>query len=223
MATFHRLPFAGADRVVGLVKGAPDVVLSRCGGVLMADGTRESIDIHQGEIIAANDELARRGLRVLAMAVHVLDPEESAALESDPMAQVQDLTFVGLVGIIDPLRPEAVEAVRIAQRAGIDVRMITGDHLVTATAIGEQLGLGPGGTTGADMATKLQEVSGGSGDGEKCTSFADCADIILGGGVADYDGYSGPITFDEAGDPTEASIGIFQYGADNMYTRIETR
>ena len=83
--------------------------------------------------------------------------------------------------------------------------------------------LASGGTTGADMATKLQEVSGGSGDGEKCTSFADCADIILGGGVADYDGYSGPITFDEAGDPTEASIGIFQYGADNMYTRIETR
>lgn len=157
MATFHRLPFAGADRVVGLVKGAPDVVLSRCGGVLMADGTRESIDIHQGEIIAANDELARRGLRVLAMAVHVLDPEESAALESDPMAQVQDLTFVGLVGIIDPLRPEAVEAVRVAQRAGIDVRMITGDHLVTATAVGEQLGLGPGGTTGADLARMSDE------------------------------------------------------------------
>jgi len=78
-------------------------------------------------------------------------------------------------------------------------------------------------TTGTDMATKLQEVSGGSGDGTKCTSFADCADIILGGGVADYDGYSGPITFDENGDPTQASIGIFQFGADNMHTRIDTR
>lgn len=78
-------------------------------------------------------------------------------------------------------------------------------------------------TTGADIAGKLQEVSGGSGKGEKCTSFAKCADIILGGGVADYDGYSGPITFDDAGDPTQASIGIFQYGADNMHTRIDTR
>lgn len=78
-------------------------------------------------------------------------------------------------------------------------------------------------TTGADIAGKLQEVSGGSGDGEKCTSYADCADIILGGGVADYDGYSGPVTFDENGDPTEASIGIFQYGADNTHTRIDTR
>ena len=78
-------------------------------------------------------------------------------------------------------------------------------------------------TTGADIATKLQEVSGGSGDGTKCTSFAECADIILEGGVADYDGYSGPVTFDENGDPTQASIGIFQYGADNTHTRVDTR
>lgn len=83
--------------------------------------------------------------------------------------------------------------------------------------------LAAGSTTGGDIATKLQEVSGGSGDGTKCTSFAECADIILEGGVADYDGYSGPITFDEAGDPTEASIGIFQYGADNTHTRVDTR
>jgi branched-chain amino acid transport system substrate-binding protein len=75
-------------------------------------------------------------------------------------------------------------------------------------------------TDAADVAAKLQEVSGGSGDGEKCTDFAACADIILEGGVADYDGYSGPITFDENGDPTEATIGIFQFGADNMNTRI---
>ncbi len=75
-------------------------------------------------------------------------------------------------------------------------------------------------TTGTAIAGKLQEVSGGSGDGTKCTTFAECADIILGGGVADYDGYSGPITFDEKGDPTEATIGIFQYGADNTHTRI---
>lgn len=80
-----------------------------------------------------------------------------------------------------------------------------------------------GSTEGPEIASKLQEVSGGSGEGEKCTSYAECADIILGGGVADYDGYSGPITFDENGDPTEASIGIFQYGADNTHTRIETR
>jgi len=74
-----------------------------------------------------------------------------------------------------------------------------------------------GSTDGKEIAAKLQEVSGGSGDGEKCTTFADCAKIIVGGGVADYDGVSGPITFDEVGDPTDASIGIYQYGEDNNY------
>jgi branched-chain amino acid transport system substrate-binding protein len=74
-----------------------------------------------------------------------------------------------------------------------------------------------GSTEGVDVAAELQEVSGGSGGGEKCTTFADCADIILSGGTADYDGISGPITFDEVGDPTEASIGIYVYGEDNNY------
>ncbi|GHF20426.1 ABC transporter substrate-binding protein [Pseudolysinimonas yzui] len=77
-----------------------------------------------------------------------------------------------------------------------------------------------GATEGVDVAAKLQEVSGGSGDGEKCTTYAECADIILSGGVADYDGISGPITFDEVGDPTEASIGIYVYGEDNTYGAI---
>jgi branched-chain amino acid transport system substrate-binding protein len=75
-------------------------------------------------------------------------------------------------------------------------------------------------TEGADIAAKLQEVSGGSGGGEKVTSFAEGAKLILEGKTIDYDGYSGPITFDENGDPTEATIGIFQYGADNKTTRI---
>ena len=75
-------------------------------------------------------------------------------------------------------------------------------------------------TSGADIAAKLQEVSGGTGGGEKATDFASAAQIILDGGVVDYDGNSGPITFDENGDPTEATIGIFQYGPDNTYKRI---
>lgn len=81
--------------------------------------------------------------------------------------------------------------------------------------------LAAGSTDGAAIAAKLQEVSGGSGDGTKCTSFAECAEIINGGGVADYDGVSGPITFDEVGDPTEASIGIYQYTADNDFVAYE--
>jgi branched-chain amino acid transport system substrate-binding protein len=73
-----------------------------------------------------------------------------------------------------------------------------------------------GSVEGVDIAAKLQEVSGGVDGGTKCTTFAECADIIIGGGQADYDGVSGPITFNEVGDPTEASIGIYQYGADNV-------
>lgn len=78
--------------------------------------------------------------------------------------------------------------------------------------------LAAGSTDASAIAEKLIEVSGGSGDGEKCSSYAECADIIVGGGVADYDGISGPITFDEVGDPTEASIGIYEYGDDNTYS-----
>jgi branched-chain amino acid transport system substrate-binding protein len=76
-------------------------------------------------------------------------------------------------------------------------------------------------TDPADIAEKLIEVSGGSGDGEKCESFEACADIILAGDVADYDGVSSPVTFDEVGDPTEGFINIYQYGADNTYTPFE--
>lgn len=75
-------------------------------------------------------------------------------------------------------------------------------------------------TEGADIATKMQEVSGGSGEGEKATDFATAAQIIADGGTVDWDGPSGPITFDEKGDPTEATIGIYEYDAENNYTRI---
>ena len=75
-------------------------------------------------------------------------------------------------------------------------------------------------TDGKDIAAKLQEVSGGSGDGKKAEDFASAAQIILDGGVVDYDGNSGPITFDDNGDPTEATIGIFEYKDDNTYERI---
>ena len=74
----------------------------------------------------------------------------TAALD-DPMAAVEELMLVSLVGIIDPFRAEAVEAVRVASVAGIDVRMITGDHTVTTRAIADELGLGPGVITGADL------------------------------------------------------------------------
>ncbi len=152
MATFHRVPVNGVERVVQLVKGGPDVVLARCSqaGTLM-DGNLKPLDQVRDGIEGANARMGEKGLRVLAFAARFVGDDELQAMADDPMSLVHDLAFVGLVGIIDPLRASSKTAVTIALKAGIDVRMITGDHAVTAKAIGETLGLGPGAVSGAEI------------------------------------------------------------------------
>ena len=76
-------------------------------------------------------------------------------------------------------------------------------------------------TEGAKIAAKLRAVSGGTGRGEKATDYASAAQIILAGDPVDYDGYSGGIAFDAHGDPTQAVIGTYRYGADNLFTRLQ--
>src|SRR6478736_3507278 len=152
MATFHRATLDGAEHVIELVKGAPDVVLARCsesGGPL--SGSQQPIDETQAGIEAANERMGEQGLRVLAFAARLVGDGELQAMEDDPMSLTTELSFVAMVGIIDPLRAEARAAVQTALGAGIDVRMITGDHAVTARAIGETLGLGPGAISGAEL------------------------------------------------------------------------
>jgi Ca2+-transporting ATPase len=159
MATFHDRP----DWVTGplldephvmAVKGAPDVVIGLCSEALW-QGRRAPIGEVRDDLLTANRQLSEQGLRVLAFASRSLDdPTMSSAVE-DPMAAVSDLILIALVGIIDPLRSEARDAVHTALKAGIDVRMITGDHTITARAIADQLGLGPGVLTG----TELQQMS----------------------------------------------------------------
>ncbi|WP_020104928.1 cation-translocating P-type ATPase [Nocardia sp. 348MFTsu5.1] len=150
MATFHNLPVDGTPEFVELVKGGPDVVLARCTSAFRPGRQLVPIDEVMDELTEANRTMSEKGLRVLAFAVRRLDGQQEAAV-ADPMSFVEDLTFVGMVGIIDPLRPEAIESVRIAHQAGIDVRMITGDHAITASAIGAELGLGPGAISGAEL------------------------------------------------------------------------
>ena len=152
MATFHHFTVNGVERVIQLVKGGPDVVLARCtmsGGPM--SGSQVPIGDARAGIDAANDRMGEKGLRVLAFAARFVEKDELQAVAGDPMPLVQDLAFVGMVGIIDPLRAEATAAVQTALAAGIDVRMITGDHAVTAQAIGETLGLGPGAISGAEL------------------------------------------------------------------------
>ena len=151
MATFHHVLDDPAQRIIELVKGGPDVVLARCtqsGGPL--SGSQVPIDKASAGIEAANARMGEKGLRVLAFAARLISDDETQALKDDPMSLTHDLGFVGMVGIIDPLRAEAKGAVT-ALRAGIDVRMITGDHAVTAQAIGENLGLGPGAISGPEL------------------------------------------------------------------------
>ena len=152
MATFHEAEIDGVTQLVELVKGAPDVVLARCsqsGGPLT--GSQMPIGEAKDAIDAANERMGEQGLRVLAFAARVLSDGDRATMASDPMALTTELSFVGMVGIIDPLRAEATPAVHTALGAGIDVRMITGDHAVTAQAIGRQLGLGPGAISGPEL------------------------------------------------------------------------
>src|SRR5215510_10528888 len=132
------------------VKGAPDVLLQRC-SLALWHGEQVPIGSVRDEILAANRQLSEHGLRVLAFAARDLGDAAMAAAVADPMAAVTDLVFVALVGIVDPLRTEAKDAVHVALQAGIDVRMITGDHTVTARAIADELGLGPGVITGTEL------------------------------------------------------------------------
>ncbi len=152
MATFHRATLGGRERIVQLVKGGPDVVLARCArsGGPMSE-THVPIEEARSDIDAANERMGEQGLRVLAFAARFVEDDELDAMGSDPMSLTQELGFVGMVGIIDPLRAEAKGAVQTALGAGIDVRMITGDHAVTANAIGADLGLGSGAISGSDL------------------------------------------------------------------------
>ena len=155
MATFHDRPDSLAGGIIRQphftsVKGAPDVVLKHCSHALW-HGEVVPIATVRDEILAANRKLSERGLRVLGFAARDLDDAAMTAAVADPMPAVTDLVMVALVGIMDPLRTEARDAVRTALGAGIDVRMITGDHTVTARAIADELGLGPGVITGTEV------------------------------------------------------------------------
>jgi Ca2+-transporting ATPase len=159
MATFHDRPETISGGVLtkphfATVKGAPDVVIDRCASALWHGQVVPMAQV-KDELLAANQELSEKGLRVLAFALRDLDGPEMTAALAEPMGAVNDLVLISLVGIIDPLRNEAKDAVRVALAAGIDVRMITGDHTVTARAIADQLQLGPGVITG----TELQKLS----------------------------------------------------------------
>jgi P-type Ca2+ transporter type 2C len=135
------------------VKGAPDVLLRSCTGVAVPSGWRPlDLELEAG-VLATIEELSAEGLRVLAVAGRRLDHGDPAVGGSpdDVAVAVTDLTLELLVGIVDPARPEARDAIARCHRAGISVKMITGDHAATARAIAGSLGITGRTVTGADL------------------------------------------------------------------------
>ena len=131
------LPLPGGEALV-LTKGAPLEVLAHCGAWLTASGAEAISAAGRQRVIAANDDLARRGFRVIAVAVRPA-PANAATAPAEVLESEQML--VGLVGLYDPPRPEVADAVRQCREAGIKVTMVTGDYGLTAEAIARQIGL----------------------------------------------------------------------------------
>ena len=133
MATLHEGGNSAQRKLY--VKGAAEVVLSKCVALLDASGHQVPLDAVAAQ--ARLECMAAKGLRVLVLA----SADLARDVKSIAPADVQGLTLLGLQGMIDPPRPEAIAAVRACQSAGIHVKMITGDHALTARAIARQIGL----------------------------------------------------------------------------------
>ncbi len=140
------------DKRVVYMKGAPEVVLELCSRTLQRG---KAVRINRSErekILEAGDGMAKKALRVLAVAYRELGERGRNKVEQKKEEIEKDLVFVGLVGMMDPPREGVKEAVRTCRTAGIDVKMITGDHAITAHAIAEEIGLPKGETiTGVDL------------------------------------------------------------------------
>jgi cation-transporting P-type ATPase F len=146
MASLHAWP-GGLEHVI-YVKGAVEQLLDRCGNALDDKGGTVALDRDQVRRVA--EDMAAQGLRVLAFARRLVSTEQTRLSRADVSG---GLTFLGLQAMIDPPRAEAITAVRHCQRAGIRVKMITGDHALTARAIAHQIGLN--GTAGTDRPLRV--------------------------------------------------------------------
>ncbi len=149
------------ERLLVFTKGAPDVLLARCSRELVGEDRRPLSDARRAEIVKVNEGLAREALRTLGVAFRSLPAAAFEAAEVDEHVE-EDLVFAGLIGMIDPPRAEAKEAVARAKAAGIRPVMITGDHPVTAAVIAAELGIATDGraVTGAELEKMPDDVLG---------------------------------------------------------------
>lgn len=136
MTTFHENYIPG--KITAFTKGAPDMLLNKCSHIYLNGEVVELTDEERKALAEANSSFAKKALRVLALAYKTYDgiPETD-----DPDEIEKDLILVGLLGMIDPARPEVRDAIKQTKTAGITTIMITGDHLDTALAIAKDLGI----------------------------------------------------------------------------------
>ena len=144
------------QRIVVMSKGAPDIVLDRCTHERVGASVRRLTDERRRRILASVDDLADEALRTLGVAYRALDVVEPPPAEE---SLEHDLVFAGVVGMIDPPRPEAAASIAEARGAGIRVVMITGDHVRTAARIADQLGIGAAGDGGGSPPAALDGPS----------------------------------------------------------------
>jgi Ca2+-transporting ATPase len=166
MATFHEMKRAdGAPVVRAYVKGAPDVILGRSSTIRMPGGEAAPLtDELRAKVLAENERIAGQGMRVLAFAQREFDPATFDP-RGDTMALMRELEMAALVGEVDPPREEAKVAIAEARGAGIRVRMITGDHAITAAAIAGELGIEGRAVTGAEFGAMSDEEADREVDG----------------------------------------------------------
>jgi len=140
------------ERLLVFTKGAPDVLLARCTHELIGDDVRPLEPARRAEIARAGETLAGEALRTLGVAFRSLPRDALAAREADDRLE-RELVFLGLIGMMDPPREEARDAVARTRRAGVRPIMITGDHPKTATIIARELGIADDGraVTGAEL------------------------------------------------------------------------
>jgi len=146
MATFHH----AGESVEMFIKGAPDVLLARASHLLATDGERALDASARAGFAAEYQRLAGQALRVLAVARRVI-PAKDFDPAADLTVWADRWTLLGLAGLMDPPRPEARAAIALCREAGIQVKMITGDHGATAAAIGHELGLTGEVVNGTDL------------------------------------------------------------------------
>jgi len=134
MTTIHQMT---DGKKMAFMKGAPEVVLERCSHMLDGDGIKELSETAKGQILKQNAEMAQAALRVLGFAYR----EYTGPTESSEEQVEKNMVFIGLAGMMDPPREEAIEAIHVCKQVGIKTVMITGDHKLTAVAVAKEMGI----------------------------------------------------------------------------------